>query len=1135
MVLSTRPDWTRGTTGIPIDAIVRLHPGVAGVRQDITASRNRVSVLRPGALQPKPEDEYDVSYCYGPESSNADLVARSLAPLIHKMVEGYNVAVIVTGATGGSRDGGGEAARVDAWPAGFSRTSRRTRDPGSLTHTLGLLSVQHPGIGVAKPAQARPARWRAAGGWRAQTAAAAAVAAEGGEGDGLVHLAIDELFRQLGDKAVGVGNAVAQKRRMPSAKGFDSFVETSYVELYNECAHDMYRVGPAVQANLPVYEDEAEGFQVAGLTLRMAKNSEEMRASFNRGRASRDAAMTDIGSAHERCAALFTIHLAQYAPAAVAGEEDRVIVSKLMFVDSPGAERLAMDPEVLRLREGVQLNRGLLTTHSALRALATQGSAQFVDYEGSLMTRLLADALGGNCLTLLVGCVRPSQWQQSITTLKQLALGQQSHNYPIINHGRARGLIQKLRHRLVAVAEERSVLREQLDESPPEGDPNAIAVSIAKVRDLEARLLSEREEKATLLEEKQALAARLMKLRDAGSGDAREKADVQEALIRSEEQRLALAKALIDFQMEYNDAKAEWEDGRFELESRILELEAANMERYVRAEDHAAVAEERDALNSEVLRLEDEVSRKVAALDDSQAEVTALRAELRQLHTDMNASLSAKPGGERPQPEPQAHRSKREDLGDPEEGDWVPSGREAAAAAAAAADGKRAALQQQLKLRERKLAEAAAESGEARGELARVRAERMLEVTGVEEAREGYRRRLETLMRDVGDMSRAVAIMEVDGSTPLRVTPEALFNTFLRLTDEAVKVTDEREGDMRADLDGLSSRHVALKRKFKSLFLAYRMLRYTLSDSWPPGAGDPPRVASEEEVVGGALEGILRSDDEAERRQAARLRDKASHLEGTLMGLRVVEAASGLGVYMKPTNSSAFVRENGVKGAPADIPPPLILENQRLREELDRLASTPPPSALDPGSGSTAVQAGSDALRREAESLRVQVRELTHGSRLCAMCVFAMRDSRGEYGPPRRCCVQDPQQRSSEDVLTHGTIAPSPPPVVTGRNGSSGGGGGSSGGGSSGGGAAHAALQQQVLDFTSGTQMELERKLVSFESRCASAEEQLGALQRYLATASVSYQREIVRLRAVVGQLDPTGEALGWNPTQGRR
>ncbi|MEW5312194.1 MAG: hypothetical protein WDW38_003841 [Sanguina aurantia] len=879
MVLSTRPDWTRGTTGIPIDAIVRLHPGVAGVRQDITASRNRVSVLRPGALQPKPEDEYDVSYCYGPESSNADLVARSLAPLIHKMVEGYNVAVIVTGATG-------------------------TGKTSTLEGRRGLESTNGGGGGGG-------------GG--------------GGEGDGLVHLAIDELFRQLGDKAVGVG----------------------------------------------VYEDEAEGFQVAGLTMRMAKNSEEMRASFNKGRASRDAAMTDIGSAHERCAALFTVHLAQYAPAALAGEEDRVIVSKLMFVDSPGAERLAMDPEVpavaggglcvmhrgfswskvavagivLRLREGVQLNevrtgiiqcpghlyqkrvcmhvqrRGLLTTHSALRALATQGSAQFVDYEGSLMTRLLADALGGNCLTLMVGCVRPNQWQESITTLKQLALGQQSHNFPIINHGRARGLLQKLRHRLVAVAEERSVLREQLDESPPEGDPNAIAVSIAKVRDLEARLLSEREEKATLLEEKQALAAEAdeaagrRQRRPEGEGGRAGGADPQRGAAAGAGQdahRLPGVRVL-----------------RCCLSGEVCAC------RYVRAEDHAAVAEERDALNSEVLRLEDEVSRKVAALDDSQAEVTALRAELRQLHTDMNASLSAKPGGERPQPEPQAkakrtrrprsvqpspgppsqaHRSKREDLGDPEEGDWVPSGREAAAAAAAAADGKRAALQQQLKLRsggrrhtppphrharcrvlddtrhpstdsharcrvldntrhpstdshaavcpseerspqtlhrllarprvadpqpggacaERKLAEAAAESGEARGELARVRAERMLEVTGVEEAREGYRRRLETLMRDVGDMSRAVAIMEVDGSTSLRVTPEALFNTFLRLTDEAVKVTDDREGEMRADLDGLSSRHVALKRKFKSLYLAYRMLRYSLSDSWPPGAGTRP-------------------------------------------------------------------------------------------------------------------------------------------------------------------------------------------------------------------------------------------------------------------------------------------------------
>lgn len=42
-------------------------------------------------------------------------------------------------------------------------------------------------------------------------------------------------------------------------------------------------------------------------------------------------------------------------------------VSRLQFVDMPGAERLAMDPELLRLREGLQLNRSLLGFASVTR------------------------------------------------------------------------------------------------------------------------------------------------------------------------------------------------------------------------------------------------------------------------------------------------------------------------------------------------------------------------------------------------------------------------------------------------------------------------------------------------------------------------------------------------------------------------------------------------------------------------------------------------------------------------------------------------------------------------------------------------------------------------------------------------
>lgn len=48
------------------------------------------------------------------------------------------------------------------------------------------------------------------------------------------------------------GEAVAKRRRMPSSKGFDFFVESSFVEVYNEQCHDLYSKGAAVASNLPV-------------------------------------------------------------------------------------------------------------------------------------------------------------------------------------------------------------------------------------------------------------------------------------------------------------------------------------------------------------------------------------------------------------------------------------------------------------------------------------------------------------------------------------------------------------------------------------------------------------------------------------------------------------------------------------------------------------------------------------------------------------------------------------------------------------------------------------------------------------------------------------------------------------------
>ncbi len=51
-------------------------------------------------------------------------------------------------------------------------------------------------------------------------------------------------------------------------------------------------------------------------------------------------------------------------------------------------------------------------------------------------------------------------------------LGAQVYNYPVVNHGRVRGLLQRLRSRLLHLQGERSALQQQLIQLPVEPDDN---------------------------------------------------------------------------------------------------------------------------------------------------------------------------------------------------------------------------------------------------------------------------------------------------------------------------------------------------------------------------------------------------------------------------------------------------------------------------------------------------------------------------------------------------------------------------------------------------------------------------------------------------------------------------------------
>ncbi|CAG0924375.1 unnamed protein product, partial [Notodromas monacha] len=71
-----------------------------------------------------------------------------------------------------------------------------------------------------------------------------------------------------------------------------------------------------------------------------------------------------------------------------------------------------------RLNEGAHINRSLLALANCINALA-KGDAKYVNFRDSKLTRLLKDALSGNCKTVMIAHIAPSavQREESFNTL----------------------------------------------------------------------------------------------------------------------------------------------------------------------------------------------------------------------------------------------------------------------------------------------------------------------------------------------------------------------------------------------------------------------------------------------------------------------------------------------------------------------------------------------------------------------------------------------------------------------------------------------------------------------------------------------------------------------------------------------
>ncbi|OJD13768.1 hypothetical protein ACJ73_09166 [Blastomyces percursus] len=201
-------------------------------------------------------------------------------------------------------------------------------------------------------------------------------------------------------------------------------VRVSYFEVYNEHVRDLLVPRTDKPYYLKIRESPTDGPYVKDLTDVPVRSYSEIMRLMRKGDASRTTASTKMNDTSSRSHAVFTIMLKQIHHD-LSTDETTERTARIRLVDLAGSERAkATEATGQRLREGSNINKSLTTLGRVIAALADnkQGrlrkNKEVVPYRDSILTWLLKDSLGGNSKTAMIACISPSDYEETLSTLR---------------------------------------------------------------------------------------------------------------------------------------------------------------------------------------------------------------------------------------------------------------------------------------------------------------------------------------------------------------------------------------------------------------------------------------------------------------------------------------------------------------------------------------------------------------------------------------------------------------------------------------------------------------------------------------------------------------------------------------------
>ncbi|XP_051170195.1 kinesin-like protein KIF12 isoform X2 [Leptopilina boulardi] len=240
-------------------------------------------------------------------------------------------------------------------------------------------------------------------------------------------------------------------------------LKASFLEIYNEKVIDL--LNPGSRKPLAVrWSKKSRGFFVENLFTVECEELDDLLAVLEEGMRNRAVGSHNMNDHSSRSHTILTVHITSEQQM-----ENGVFITrqgKINFVDLAGSEMTKKtQSEGKTLEEANNINKSLMVLGYCIASLSDgRKKGVHIPYRDSKLTKLLADSLAGNGVSLMIACISParSNVSETINTLRYASRTKKIRTKPIVVMDPREALILSLKREVDALQMENNSLRAAL-------------------------------------------------------------------------------------------------------------------------------------------------------------------------------------------------------------------------------------------------------------------------------------------------------------------------------------------------------------------------------------------------------------------------------------------------------------------------------------------------------------------------------------------------------------------------------------------------------------------------------------------------------------------------------------------------